>query len=197
MGKDPGKIPGKHYGERSGGRFRESDRLSERSIGREMIEVIEKQSGNKIVNKIRLEFAAVSDNEAFARMVVAAFITPLNPTLEEMSDVKTAISEAVTNAVIHGYENRNSTSDRVYMECMLRGDVLEVEISDRGVGIENVQLAMEPLYTSKPEQDRSGMGFAFMEAFMDNLEVESEVGCGTVVRMCKKIGISSWIDSEE
>ncbi len=158
-----------------------------------MIEVIEKQSGNKTINKIRLEFAAVSDNESFA----AAFIAPLNPTVEEMSDVKTAVSEAVTNAVIHGYENRNNPEDRVYMDCMLQGDVLEVVISDRGVGIENVQLAMEPLYTSKPEQDRSGMGFAFMEAFMDDLEVESEAGCGTLVRMCKKIGVSSWIDSEE
>ncbi len=162
-----------------------------------MIEIIEKRSGNTTTNKMRLEFAALSDNESFARMAVAAFIAPLNPTLEEMSDVKTAISEAVTNAVLHGYENRNSLEDRVYMECVLQGDVLEVEISDRGVGIEDVPLAMEPLYTSKPEQDRSGMGFAFMEAFMDNLEVESEAGCGTVVRMCKKIGISSWIDSEE
>lgn len=162
-----------------------------------MIEIIEKKNGNKTRNKIRLEFAAVSDNESFARMVVAAFIAPLNPTLEELSDVKTAISEAVTNAVIHGYENRNSLEDRVYMECMLRGDVLEVEISDSGTGIEDVSLAMEPLYTSKPDQDRSGMGFSFMEAFMDNLEVESEAGCGTLVRMCKKIGISSWIDSEE
>lgn len=162
-----------------------------------MIEIIEKRSGNKTTNKMRLEFAALSDNESFARMAVAAFITPLNPTLEEMSDVKTAISEAVTNAVLHGYENRNSLEDRVFMDCSLRGDVLEVEISDRGIGIEDVRLAMEPLYTSKPEQDRSGMGFAFMEAFMDNLEVESEVGCGTVVRMCKKIGTSSWIDSEE
>ncbi|MDE6883729.1 MAG: anti-sigma F factor [Lachnospiraceae bacterium] len=162
-----------------------------------MIEIVEKRNGNKVTNKIRLEFAALSDNESFARMAVAAFITPLNPTLEEMSDVKTAVSEAVTNAVLHGYESRNSMEDRICMDCILRGDVLEVEISDRGIGIENVGLAMEPLYTSKPEQDRSGMGFAFMEAFMDDLEVESEVGCGTVVRMCKKIGTSAWIDSEE
>ena len=162
-----------------------------------MIEIIDREVSTKTLNQMRLEFAAVSSNEAFARMTVAAFITPLNPTLEEMSDVKTAISEAVTNAVIHGYENRNSLEDRVYMECVLRGDVLEVEISDRGVGIEDIRLAMEPFYTSRPEQDRSGMGFAFMEAFMDDLEVESEVGRGTLVRMCKKIGISSWIDSEE
>lgn len=123
-----------------------------------MIEVIEKQSGNKTINKIRLEFAAVSDNESFARMVAAAFIAPLNPTVEEMSDVKTAVSEAVTNAVIHGYENRNNPEDRVYMDCMLQGDVLEVVISDRGVGIENVQLAMEPLYTSS--RSRIARGWA-------------------------------------
>ena len=162
-----------------------------------MIEVVEKRNNNKVTNRIHLEFAALSDNESFARMTVAAFITPLNPTLEEMSDVKTAISEAVTNAVLHGYESRNSMEDRIYMDCMLRGDVLEVEIADRGIGIEDVGMAMEPLYTSKPEQDRSGMGFAFMEDFMDDLEVESEVGCGTVVRMCKKIGTSSWIAIEE
>ena len=162
-----------------------------------MIEVVEKRNNNKVTNRIHLEFAALSDNESFARMTVAAFITPLNPTLEEMSDVKTAISEAVTNAVLHGYESRNSMEDRIYMDCMLRGDVLEVEIADRGIGIEDVGMAMEPLYTSKPEQDRSGMGFAFMEAFMDDLVVESEVGCGTVVRMCKKIGTSSWIAIEE
>ena len=169
----------------------------EKGMGIKMIEIIEKKKGNTVTNKMRLEFAALSNNESFARMAVAAFITPLNPTLEEMSDVKTAISEAVTNAVLHGYENRNSLEDRICMECMLRGDVLEVEIADRGIGIEDVRLAMEPLYTSKPDQDRSGMGFAFMEAFMDNLEVESEMGCGTLVRMCKKIGVSSWIDSEE
>ena len=162
-----------------------------------MIEIVEKRDTSMMTNEMRIEFAAVSDNESFARMAVAAFITPLNPTLEELSDVKTAISEAVTNAVIHGYENRNDLSDKVQMNCILRGDVLEVEIADRGVGIEDVKTAMEPLYTSKPELDRYGMGFAFMEAFMDNLEVYSEAGCGTSVRMCKKIGISPWIDSED
>ena len=109
-----------------------------------MIEVVEKRNNNKVTNRIHLEFAALSDNESFARMTVAAFITPLNPTLEEMSDVKTAISEAVTNAVLHGYESRNSMEDRIYMDCMLRGDVLEVEIADRGIGIEDVGMAMEP-----------------------------------------------------
>lgn len=162
-----------------------------------MIEIVDKRETGTITNEINVEFAAVSDNESFARMAVAAFITPLNPTLEELADVKTAISEAVTNAIIHGYENRNDRKDRVRMNCVLRGDVLEVEISDQGVGIEDVKTAMEPLYTSKPEMDRPGMGFAFMEAFMDNLEVHSGTGCGTCVRMCKKIGISPWIDSEE
>ncbi len=163
----------------------------------EMIEIIEKRNTDKMTNEMRIEFAAVSDNEAFARTAVAAFITPLNPTLEEMSDVKTAVSEAVTNAIIHGYENKGSLEDRIHMGCILRGDVLEVEIVDRGVGIADVGMAMEPLYTSRPDLERSGMGFAFMEAFMDNLEVCSDVGFGTSVRMYKKIGISSWIDSEE
>ena len=162
-----------------------------------MIEIVEKKDAGRITNEMRIEFAAVSDNESFARMAIAAFITPLNPTLEELSDVKTAISEAVTNAVIHGYENRGSLEDIVRMNCRLKGDVLEVEITDQGVGIEDIKTAMEPLYTSKPELDRSGMGFAFMEAFMDNLEVISEPHIGTCIKMCKKIGISSWIDSEE
>lgn len=162
-----------------------------------MIEIIEKKDIGTITNEMRLEFAAVSDNEAFARMAVAAFIAPLNPTLEELSDVKTAVSEAVTNAIIHGYENRGSREDKVCMYCAIRKDVLEVVISDQGCGIENVKQAMEPLYTTRPELDRSGMGFAFMEAFMDELQVRSEVGEGTVVRMYKKIGLGSWIDSEE
>ena len=162
-----------------------------------MIEIVEKNDMRTVTNEMRIEFAAVSDNESFARMAVSAFITPLNPTLEELSDVKTAVSEAVTNAVIHGYENRNDRSDKVRMNCILRGDVLEVEIADQGVGIEDIKKAMEPLYTTKPELDRSGMGFAFMEAFMDDLEVCSGAGCGTSVKMCKKIGINPWIDSEE
>lgn len=162
-----------------------------------MIEIIEKKDVKAITNEMSVEFAAVSDNEAFARMTVAAFIAPLNPTLEELSDVKTAVSEAVTNAVIHGYENRCSREDKVCMYCAIRKDVLEVVITDRGCGIENIKQAMEPLFTTKPELDRSGMGFAFMEAFMDELQVHSEMGEGTVVRMYKKIGLGSWIDSEE
>ncbi len=162
-----------------------------------MIEVMEKMEQKQIVNEVRIEFAALSRNEAFARMAVAAFIAPLDPTMEELADVKTAVSEAVTNAIIHGYENRNCAGDRVLMTCRLQKDVLEVEIEDKGVGIENIKKAMEPLYTTKPELDRSGMGFAFMEAFMDDLEVLSEPGSGTKIQMRKKIGITSWIDSEE
>ncbi len=162
-----------------------------------MIEVIDKKDYTQITNEMRLEFAAVSDNESFARMAVAAFISPLNPTLEELSDVKTAVSEAVTNAIIHGYGNRGCITERVLMNCELKGDVLEVEVIDRGVGIEDVDRAMQPLFTTRPEWERSGMGFAFMEAFMDDLEVLSEPGQGTLVRMYKKIGLGSWIVSEE
>lgn len=162
-----------------------------------MIEVTEKKDYGLVTNEMRLEFAAVSDNEAFARMAVAAFITPLNPTLEELSDVKTAVSEAVTNAIIHGYGNRGCVTDRVLMNCELKGSILEVEVVDRGVGMEDVNRAMEPLFTTRPEWERSGMGFAFMEAFMDELEVFSEPEQGTTVRMYKKIGLGGWIISEE
>ena len=153
-----------------------------------MIEVTEKKDYRLVTNEMRLEFAAVSDNEAFARMAVAAFIAPLNPTLEELSDVKTAVSEAVTNAIIHGYANKGRVTDRVLMNCELKGSILEVEIVDRGVGMEDVNRAMEPLFTTRPEWERSGMGFAFMEAFMDEVQVISQPGKGTTVRMKKQIG---------
>ena len=148
-------------------------------------------------NEMKLEFRAVSDNEAFARTAVAAFVTQLNPTLEEISDIKTAVSEAVTNAIIHGYEGEDSAENRVLVHCIIRNDVLEVEISDSGVGIENIEKAMEPLFTTKPELDRSGMGFSFMEAFMDDLEVFSEIGQGTTVHMVKKLGITPWFGDVE
>ncbi|MCM1174615.1 MAG: anti-sigma F factor [Blautia sp.] len=148
-------------------------------------------------NEMKLEFRAVSDNEAFARTAVAAFVTQLNPTLEEISDIKTAVSEAVTNSIIHGYEGGGREEDRVWIHCFIRDDVLEVEVQDCGVGIENIDKAMEPLFTTKPELERSGMGFSFMEAFMDDLEVFSEVGQGTTVHMMKKLGITSWIAEAE
>lgn len=112
-------------------------------------------------------------------------MTQLNPTLEEVSDVKTAVSEAVTNALIHGYDGKVK---KIMIRCWIEGQTLYVEIRDEGKGIENVEKAMEPLFTTRPELDRSGMGFAFMEAFMDNVYVESELGKGTLVRMKKTIG---------
>ncbi|MBQ4536342.1 MAG: anti-sigma F factor [Lachnospiraceae bacterium] len=133
-----------------------------------------------------MSFLAVSENEAFARMVAAAFVLPANPTMEEVSDIKTAISEAVTNAILHGY-NQNAEG-MVHMRCERDEDNFLFCISDDGVGIENVVQAMEPLYTSKPELERSGMGFSFMEAFMDSLEVDSKPGIGTKVTMVKKLG---------
>ncbi len=135
-------------------------------------------------NEMRLEFDSRSCNESFARVAVAAFLTQLNPTLEEVADVKTAVSEAVTNAIIHGYEGR---VEKVTILCRLEDQELYVEVSDEGKGIADVALAMEPLYTTKEECDRAGMGFAFMEAFMDSLEVESEPGRGTCVKMRKRI----------
>lgn len=136
-------------------------------------------------NEMKLIFESRSQNEAFARVTVAAFMTSLNPTVEEVSDVKTAVSEAVTNAVIHGYEGE---VHNICLRCRTQGKVLYVEIEDEGKGIEDVKQAMEPLFTTKPEQDRSGMGFSFMEAFMDELEVISEPGKGTLVKMKKTIG---------
>ena len=144
-----------------------------------------KESVNGMTNEMKLEFDSRSANEAFARVTVASFMTQLNPTLEEVSDVKTAVSEAVTNAIIHGYENH---VNKVQIYAGIEGRTLHLEISDRGVGIPDVKKAMEPLYTTRPELERSGMGFSFMEAFMDEVQVESEPGKGTIVRMKKIIG---------
>ena len=144
-----------------------------------------KELVNGMTNEMKLEFDSRSANEAFARVTVASFMTQLNPTLEEVSDVKTAVSEAVTNAIIHGYENH---VNKVQIYAGIEGRTLHLEISDRGVGIPDVKKAMEPLYTTRPELERSGMGFSFMEAFMDEVQVESEPGKGTIVRMKKIIG---------
>lgn len=138
-------------------------------------------------NVCEISFLAVSENEAFARMVAAAFVMPGNPTLEEVSDIKTAISEAVTNAILHGY-NQDAVG-MVHMRCERLEEKFTFIVFDEGVGIENVEKAMEPLYTSKPELERSGMGFSFMEAFMDTLSVESEPGKGTRVTMTKQLGV--------
>jgi stage II sporulation protein AB (anti-sigma F factor) len=134
--------------------------------------------------EITFIFDSYSENESLARTVVAAFIARLDPTMEELSDVKTAVSEAVTNAVIHGYEGKEG---KIQIRSAIEGNVVWIEVKDDGVGISNVEKAMEPLYTTKPEMERSGMGFAFMEAFMDELEVESAPGAGTIVQMRKTI----------
>ena len=139
----------------------------------------------KDTNEMELVFDSISVNEGFARVAVAAFMTQLNPTLEEVADVKTAVSEAVTNAIIHGYEKK---VEKIRIHCHLKEQVIYIEVQDYGKGIENVKQAMEPMYTSKPELERSGMGFSFMEAFMDEISVESEPGKGTLVKMQRKIG---------
>ncbi|MFR5265995.1 anti-sigma F factor [Clostridium sp.] len=135
-------------------------------------------------NKIILEFLAKSQNEAFARVAVAAFVSQLDPTLDELTDVKTAVSEAVTNAIIHGYNN--DESKLVKIEASIVGREVNIIIEDNGVGIENIEEAREPLYTSKPELERSGMGFTVMESFMDEIDVRSEKHKGTKVIMKKQ-----------
>ena len=138
-----------------------------------------------IINKMMLKLPALSINEAFARSVVAAFILPLDPTMQELADVKTAVSEAVTNAIIHGY---GDSEGFIFINAQLTRDgIFEIEIEDSGVGISDLPLALSPMYTSAPELERSGMGFTIMEQFMDSLVVDSKPGAGTKVRMVKKL----------
>lgn len=162
-------------------------------------------------NRMYIVFPAIPENERMARMIAAAFITNMNPTIEELDDVKTAVSEAVTNCVIHAYRDEKNGTQKQNIEKKLgkqndeileqkeagnqiemileqKDQIVTVVILDKGKGIENVALAMEPLYTSIPEEERSGMGFSFMEAFMNELYVESEPGKGTKVTMKKQIG---------
>lgn len=139
----------------------------------------------KNTNEMTIEFDGRPSNEGFARVAAAAFCTQLNPTLEEVADIKTAISEAITNAIIHAYEGK---VHKIRMECRIEERSLYICVIDYGKGIEDIEKAMEPLFTTKPELDRSGMGFAFMEAFMDELRVESTPGEGTSVYMKKTIG---------
>lgn len=135
-------------------------------------------------NEMKLEFISKSANEAFARVSVAAFASQLDPTIEELADIKTAVSEAVTNCIIHGYEKKQGI---VKIFARLKENEIILEISDKGKGIENIDMAKEPLYTTKPNLERSGMGFTIMESFMDKVDVESVVGLGTKVTMSKKI----------
>ena len=138
----------------------------------------------KFDNYMILEFPSKSSNEAFARATVACFASQMDPTLDELGDIKTAVSEAVTNAIIHGYDN---SSGKVIMELEIKEQLLTVKVQDFGKGIEDIEKAKEPLFTSKPECDRSGMGFTVMESFMDSLHIESETDVGTTVTMTKKL----------
>lgn len=139
---------------------------------------------NTYDNEMKIEFLSKSNNEAFARISVAAFIAQLDPTLEEIADIKTAVSEAVTNSIIHGYEEKTGI---VKLNCKITKDEVFIEISDSGKGIENVEIAKQPLFTTKANLERSGMGFTIMESFMDDVQVESVLGIGTKVTMKKKI----------
>ena len=144
-------------------------------------------------NEMKLEFISKSANEAFARISVAAFASQLDPTVEELADIKTAVSEAVTNAIIHGYEDRDGI---VKIECKISKNEILIEVSDTGKGIENIEMAKRPLYTSKPNLERSGMGFTIMESFMDELNVESIVGLVTKVTMKKTMKTDEQIDED-
>lgn len=134
-------------------------------------------------NMMKIEFLSKSENESFARVAVAAFVSQLDPTIEEITDVKTAVSEAVTNSIIHGYQNKEEI---IKIEAYIKERELMITICDNGVGIENIELARQPLYTSRPDLERSGMGFTVMETFMDKLEIYSEKNKGTRIVMKKK-----------
>ena len=133
---------------------------------------------------MKLEILSKSANEAFARIAVAAFVSQIDPTIEELADIKTAVSEAVTNSIIHGYEEKEGI---IYITCTLKNREVTIEVKDNGIGIENIEIAKEPLYTTKPELERSGMGFTIMESFMDEVKIESIIGMGTKVTMKKTI----------
>ena len=140
----------------------------------------------KAKNEMRISFPSNSNNEAFGRAVVAAFAAQLDPTIDELSDIKTAVSEAVTNCIVHAYRD---TIGMIYITAKYDDHgTLQIKIRDKGCGIADVEQAMQPMFTTLPEQDRSGMGFAFMEAFMDEVQVDSQVGVGTTVHLRKRIG---------
>lgn len=146
---------------------------------------MEKGGRNMLENRMELRFASISQNEALARTVAAAFATQLNPTIEELTDIRTAVSEAVTNAIIHGYENRRD--EAVTLKGEIEGERLVFIIEDQGKGIEDVEMARQPFFTTQPDMERSGMGFSVMEAFMDRVKVESALGKGTRIRLEKEL----------
>ena len=142
-------------------------------------------------NEMTLTFSAVSDNEAFARNAVAAFCVGLDPTIDQLNDIKTAVSEAVTNSIVHAYPN--GAGDKfVTVRTTIEDNTVHIVVSDEGIGIDNIENAMQPFYTTKPEQERSGMGFTVMESFMDELKVEPNTPNGTVVSMTKTIRGADW-----
>lgn len=135
-------------------------------------------------NYLKAEFDAKGVNESLARIIASGFVLPLNPTIEQLSDIKTSVSEAVTNSIIHGYENNDGT---IMLELELDERLLTIKVSDTGIGIDNIEEARKPLYTSKPDSERSGMGFTVMESFMDTLHIVSEINVGTTVIMTKQL----------
>lgn len=136
-------------------------------------------------NEMFVEFSSLSSNESFARVVVGSFIAQLDPTMEELTEIKTVVSEAVTNSIIHGYNNE--PNHLISINCVIYDDEIDITIKDSGIGINNIEEAREPLYTSKPELERSGMGFTIIESFMDSVEVISSPGKGTIVNMSKQL----------
>ncbi len=143
-------------------------------------------------NSMKLEFLSLSQNERFARTAIAAFVSQLNPTLDELEDIKASVSEAVTNAVVHAY---NDKIGPIYITCALCENKVVIKISDTGCGISDISLARTPLYTGAKDSERSGLGFTVMETFMDEIDVESEIGKGTTVTLTKQIGTK--VTSEE
>jgi len=135
-------------------------------------------------NIMKVEFLSKSNNEGFARVAVASFVSQLDPTIEELSEIKTAVSEAVTNSIVHAYEDELGM---ITISAQIKGDTVTIQVKDKGKGIENVDKAKEPLFTTKVDLERSGMGFTIMENFMDKLTVKSEVGKGTTITMTKRI----------
>lgn len=140
---------------------------------------------SKIINTMSIKIPAKSENESFARAVVAAFCSSIDPTVDEISDLKTAISEAVTNCVVHAYQKRQSNDDMITIDCQLFADAITVTVTDQGVGIKDINQAMEPFYTTVHDGERSGMGFTVMQSFMDEISVNNHDGGGIVVSMTK------------
>ena len=141
--------------------------------------------GNKVDNFLNVSFKSISENESLARLIISSFVLPLNPTIDELNDIKTSVSEAVTNSIIHAYNNEDS--HLITMEAFIRNREVTIKIIDDGIGIKDIDRAKEPLYTSKPELERSGLGFTIMESFMDELSITSKEGDGTTLIMSKKI----------